>query len=338
MSGEALRCAGVGVSYGATVALDGVDLTVAAGEVLAVLGASGSGKSTLLHAVAGLVRPSTGEVWVAGRRVAAPGHSTPPERRHVGLVFQDFALWPHLSAVETVAYPLRRTGHSVAVARARAQALLDRLDIGHLAGRRPAELSGGEQQRVGLARAIARDPRVFLLDEPTSHLDTHVRAAFQECVRDRQAATGAAAVYATHDAGEALALADRVALLVDGRVVQVASPVVVYAEPVSLAAARLTGPCSVLPAGVDVGPGSADGPVLVRPDWVCLGGPLPGRIATVAFRGPHTDYLIDAPVGAVSMRLSGPPSLGVGEPVEWGATRAWVMPTGAQPSAVTAPG
>ena len=132
------------------------------------------------------------------------------------MVFQNYALWPHLSAVDTVAYPARRRGAGRAQARAEALEILDRLRIAHLADRRPAELSGGEQQRVGLARALARRPSLYLFDEPTAHLDTHVRGVFLEELVARQRDSGAAAVYATHDAEEALGLADRVALLRDG--------------------------------------------------------------------------------------------------------------------------
>ncbi|MCU1655446.1 MAG: ABC-type transport system, ATPase component [Pseudonocardiales bacterium] len=367
---ETMRCVGLQVSYGGVPAVDDLDLTVRPGEVLAVLGASGSGKSTLLHAVAGLVQPSSGEIWLGGRLVATARRSTPPERRDVGLVFQDFALWPHLSAVDTVAYPLRRAGRNRHDARTVAQRLLDQLDIGHLAERRPAELSGGQQQRVGLARALARSPRLFLLDEPTAHLDTHLRAAFQSCVRDRQAATGAAAVYATHDAGEALALADRVALVVDGRLQQVATPEVVYAEPVSVATAVLTGSCTVLQARVAVAPRGGlsvdlgDGPVIVdgggslevdpvqarvllRPDWVSVDGPLRGRVTTCQFRGTHTDYLLDTGSGPVHVQAPGPPTHAVGQALTWGIRRAWVLgvdepdvreAVGPQPSAVIAPG
>lgn len=331
MSVDAVRCLGVQVRYGGVTALDGVALDVAAGAMVAVLGASGSGKSTLLHAIAGLVPPSAGEIWLAGRQVAGPGRSIAPERRNVGLVFQDFALWPHLSALDTVAYPLRRGGRSRVEAQRTARALLEQLGLGHLEHRRPAQLSGGQQQRLGLARALARDPSVFLLDEPTAHLDTHLRAAFQDAVRERQAASGAAAVYATHDAGEALALADRVALIVDGRLVQCAAPHVVYAEPVSLATARLTGAYSLL----------ADG-VLVRPDWIRLGGPYRGRVAACAFRGTHTDYQLATQTGTVHMQLPGPPRLAVGDEVDWGITRSWTLPAAdertAQPSAVIAPG
>ncbi|MGH8962780.1 MAG: ABC transporter ATP-binding protein [Jatrophihabitantaceae bacterium] len=345
----ALCCAGLQVSYSGVVAVDDLDLTVAPGDVLAVLGPSGCGKSTLLNAVAGLVPPSAGEIWLAGRCVATHHRSTPPERRDVGLVFQDFALWPHLSALDTVAYPLRRAGSGRRDARAGALRLLDRLGVGHLADRRPAQLSGGQQQRVGLARALARSPKLFLLDEPTAHLDTHLRAAFQASVREQQAATGAAAVYATHDAAEALALADRVALVIDGRMVQLGSPEVVYAEPASAATAVLTGACTMLRArvaavregglSVDLG----DGPVIVsgggvsgadpvsvqlllRPEWLCPGGPLAGRVTAREFRGAHTDYRLDTPCGSVLLQMSGSPRFAVGESLAWGIRRAWALP------------
>jgi ABC-type Fe3+/spermidine/putrescine transport system ATPase subunit len=370
----ALRCVSVGVRYGDVEALSDADLAVAPGEVVTLLGPSGSGKSTLLHAVAGLLQPSAGEIWLGDRLVATPSRSVPPEKRAVGLVFQDFALWPHLDALATVAYPLLRAGMRRRDAETLARDLLEQLDIGALARRRPAELSGGQQQRVGLARALARQPRVFLLDEPTAHLDTHLRTAFQASVRDRQAATGAAALYATHDAGEALALADRVALVVGGRIVQIDTPQRVYAEPASAQVAALTGPGSVVTAQVAMLPGDrmsvelaggvaivpaagvqAAAPraarVLARPDWIHLGGPFPARVAARAFRGAHTDYELTGADGTVHLHLPGPPRHAVGAAVSWGMDRAWVLPTDrgspsagdpapvpVQPSAVSAPG
>jgi ABC-type Fe3+/spermidine/putrescine transport system ATPase subunit len=364
---DALRCHGVCVEYPGVTALADVDLTVGHGEIVALLGASGSGKSTLLHAVAGLITPVRGEIWVAGRRVAGQRHNTPPERRDVGLVFQNLALWPHLSVLDTVAYPLRRAGRTRRAAAATASELLAELGIEHLARRRPAELSGGEQQRVGLARALAREAQLYLLDEPTSHLDTHLRAAFQDAVLARQRDSGAAVVYATHDAGEALALADRVALVIDGRVIQVGSPTAVYAQPVSLAAAVLTGPCSLLAAtacvagdgllSVDLGAGPTVVPgggtrsdiasrrqLLVRPDWVREGGPQGAQITAVGFRGPHTDYHLDTAAGPILLQQQGPPRHAVGDRLPWSLDRAWVIdgpePAGEalpQPSAAIAP-
>jgi iron(III) transport system ATP-binding protein len=347
-TGPVLRCAEVAVTYGDATVLHGVDLEVGAGELVALLGASGSGKSTLLHVVAGLLEPTAGEIWLNGERVAGHGRSTPPDRRNVGLVFQNFALWPHIRVIETVGYPLRRAGRSRDEARASACELLEQLGIAHLADQRPTQLSGGEQQRVGLARALARNAQLYLLDEPTAHLDTHLRAAFQEAVLARRRETGAAIVYATHDAGEALGLADRLALVEHGRLIQIGTPEQVYAEPISARAAMLTGPCSLLtsdvralddatlaidlgdgeiavPGGGHVNHGRRRATIVVRPDWVCEGGPFTGRVAEVAFCGPHTDYHLEAEGQRLLLRLPGPPHYPLGSAMRWSLHQAWVL-------------
>ncbi len=344
----ALRCRGLTVSYGADPVLRGLDLTVAAGEALALLGPSGSGKTTLLYAVAGFVDPEAGTVEIEGRRVAEPRRSSSPDRRSVGLVFQHYALWPHMTALETVAYPLRR--RRVPDATQRARRLLERMGLADFAERRPAELSGGQQQRVGLARALARDAALYLFDEPTAHLDTALRTALQEEMTARRTERGAAAIYATHDASEALAVADRVALLRRGRLVQVGSPTEVYERPVDLWAARLTGPASLLrleaagnaggiltarlgEAVVEVAartgtgpPGDATVPVLIRPDWTDLGGDLPGTVRHRWYRGPYTDYRVETPGGTVIVRSTGQPRADVGERISWQLRRGWVLP------------
>ncbi|MCU1606500.1 MAG: ABC-type transport system, ATPase component [Modestobacter sp.] len=307
------------VAYDGTPALRGVSLSVAPAEVLALLGPSGSGKSTLLQAVAGFVVPSAGTVHLGGRTVAGDGRPLPPERRDLGVVFQNYALWPHLSALDTVAYPLRRRGARRPQARAEARAIMARLGIAHLADRKPAELSGGEQQRVGLARALARRPAVYLFDEPTAHLDTHVRGVFLAELVARQRDSGAAAVYATHDAEEALGLADRVALLHEGRLLQVGTPQQVYDQPVDLFAARLTGPASL----IDAPDGS--GTVLVRPGWARFGGPLEAELRAVWFRGPHSDHLAASPLGDLVIREPGPPRHPVGARIGWTLVRAWPL-------------
>jgi ABC-type Fe3+/spermidine/putrescine transport system ATPase subunit len=336
---------GVSLGYGGHAVLGGVDMTVPAGEVVALLGPSGSGKTTLLDAVAGFIAPSAGEIWLAGRPVSTPRRCVPPERRRVGMVFQNYALWPHLRVVDIVAYPIRRRGVAAVPARLRAMELLARVDITRLAERRPVELSGGEQQRVGLARALAADPEVFLFDEPTAHLDAHLRGVVLAEVARQRAGTGAAALYATHDSAEALAIADRIAVLHSGRLAQVGTPAEVYARPADLIVARLTGPVSVLAAPVRAaGPGSVtievggvpatvpsespapppDAPILVRPDWVTLGGDLPARVVAVRFGGPHTDYQLDTPAGEILVRDSGPPRYPVGAATTWTLRQAWV--------------
>jgi ABC-type sugar transport system ATPase subunit len=317
----ALEVRDVVVSYGSRRALRGVSLRVEPGQVMALLGPSGSGKSTLLHVVAGFVPLASGEVLLSGRTVAAGGRELPPDRRDVGVVFQNHALWPHLSALDTVAYPLRRRGEGKYDARADAADLLDRLRIRHLAHRRPAELSGGEQQRVGLGRALARQAPLYLFDEPTAHLDTHLRGLFLEELAERRREQGAAAVYATHDAQEALGLADRVALLHDGRLLQVGTPVEVYERPVDAFAARLTGPASVIDP-----PGGGSGHVLVRPGWAMLGGWLRGKVRAVWFRGPHSDHLLSTPYGDVLVREPGPPSVAVDDELTWTLLRRWELP------------
>ena len=351
----AVACAGLSVGYGPVghggpAALAGLDLTVAPGETVALLGVSGSGKTTLLNAIAGFVAPVAGEIWLAGELAAGPGRSVPPERRRIGMVFQDHALWPHLSVLDTVAYPLRRAGASRAAAHRGAHDILAQMNLTRLAERRPGQLSGGEQQRVGLARALACRPAVYLFDEPTAHLDASLRAQILMEVARRRAADGAAAIYATHDAAEALAIADRVAVLHSGAMAQAGPPAEVYAGPADLAVARLTGPVSVLDApvsaaagglySIEVGQaratvpgGSAPGAdpnsapaILVRPDWARLdGGDLPGVVGEVRFAGPHTDYHVATPAGPLLIREAGPPRAGPG-PVRWSLLRARLMP------------
>ena len=316
-SEPALALQDLSVAYAGQPAVRAVTLAVAQGEVLALLGPSGAGKSTILHTVAGFQAPQAGEVRINGRRVASASHVEAPNRRDVAVVFQNYALWPHMSALDTVAYPALRRGVARAGARAEAMGILDRLGIAHLAHRRPSELSGGEQQRVGLARALARHASLYLFDEPTAHLDTHLRGVFLDELVSRRRASGAAALYSTHDAEEALGLADRVALLDAGRLVQVGTPRQVYDEPVDVWAARLTGPTSVIasPEGA--------GTLLVRPDWAHLDGPLHGRLLEVSFRGPHSDYRVVSELGTLLVRVPGPPAHRAGEAVTWGLRRSW---------------
>jgi len=346
--GPAIVCRAVRLGYERNVVVHDLDLSVKPGELVALLGPSGSGKTTLLSAVAGFVPVLAGEIEIDGRVVSDARRHVPPEARSVGFVFQSHALWPHLSALDTVAYPLRRQGHSRDDARARAAVILDRLGIGRLAARRPSELSGGEQQRVGLGRALARGARVLLFDEPTANLDAALRTTLQEEIAEQRQRTGAAALYATHDTAEALALADRVALLRDGRLVQIGSPTEVYDRPVDLWAARLTGPASLLEVSVgDVGDGRAAVAIagqiapgvaiegsteagsspqaLIRPDWARLGGELTGRVESIAYRGTHTDYRVSTAAGIVGIREGGAPRVEPGATTGWCLERAWLV-------------
>jgi molybdate transport system ATP-binding protein len=214
----------------------------AAGETVALLGPNGSGKSTLVTAIAGLLTPTDGTIALDGAVLDAPGGPhVPPERRPIGVVFQDLLLFPHLSAAENVAFPLRARGAGKADARGRAASLLERLGLAEHAEARPADLSGGEAQRVALARALIGEPALLLLDEPLSALDVGTRVRIRELVRDELRRFPGVRVIVTHDPVEASMLADRLVLLEDGRVTQIGSPEEIRDAPRSRYAADLVG-------------------------------------------------------------------------------------------------
>jgi iron(III) transport system ATP-binding protein len=226
----------VTVAFGDIVALDGVSLEVGAGEILSLVGPSGSGKSTLLRVVAGIARPSLGRVRLAGTEVAGPAAFVEPERRRVGMVFQDYALFPHLTVGANVAFGLKDRDR--ASARTAVGELLERLGLRRYADSYPHMLSGGERQRVALARALAPQPRVLLMDEPFSGLDgrlrDRVRQETLEVLRDTHTTT----IVVTHDPGEAMRVGDRLALLRGGRLLQCGPAEDVYARPATAFAAR----------------------------------------------------------------------------------------------------
>ena len=197
--------------------------------------------------------------------------------------------------------------------------MLAALGIAELAGRHPAEMSGGQQQRVGVARALVRDARLYLLDEPTAHLDAATRAVAEVEIAARRRAHGAAALYATHDPAEALGAADRVALMRAGRIVQSGTPVEVYERPSDEWAARATGPVSIVAAWSDAGR------VAIRPEWVRLGGSKPATVTAVWFRGSFTDLMLATTVGPIAARVPGPPRHAVGDAVTWDADRVWPL-------------
>jgi len=221
--------------YGPTLALDGVSLTVAKGEILCLLGPSGCGKSTLLRIAAGLEPLQSGRVTIEGHTVAAAAGAgageaeVPPEARNIGFLFQDFALFPHLSVIENAAFGLHRL--AAGAARERAQAALARVGMAELAGAYPHTLSGGQQQRVALARAMAPAPRLFLLDEPFSGIDARLRRRLLEDTWRVLKESGAASVVVTHDPEEAMLLGDRVAVMRAGRVLQIGAADDLYRRP-----------------------------------------------------------------------------------------------------------
>ena len=242
LSRPALSLAGLVKRFGAVVAVDAVDLDVAAGELIALLGPSGCGKTTTLRLAAGFERPDAGTVSLGGEEVAGPGSYVPPEKRRIGVVFQDYALFPHMSVEDNVGYGVRRRDKRPS----RVGEMLDLVGLADKSRRRPHELSGGEQQRVAIARALAPDPAVVLLDEPFSNLDAALRVRVRDEVRDILDAAGATAVFVTHDQEEALSLADRVAVMSTGRLLQIGTPVELYEQPADRFVATFVGDADLL--------------------------------------------------------------------------------------------
>jgi ABC-type Fe3+/spermidine/putrescine transport system ATPase subunit len=294
-------------AYGTTQVVRGVSMSVQSGELIALLGPSGCGKTTTLRMVAGLERLDRGVIRVDGREVDGPGVTVPPERRGLGMVFQSYAVWPNRTVAENVAYPLRlqRVGRSEREARVREALGWVRLTT--LGDRLPQQLSGGQLQRVAIARALVATPRVLLLDEPLSNLDAALREELRGEIAALRARLGTTMLFVTHDQGEALALADRVALMNHGVIEQLDRPDVVYREPATPYVATFVGGANALEGRVEGGsfivgelrfslPAEArgvDGPttLVVRPEDVQLGGdgptlPLSARL----FLGSATEY------------------------------------------------
>jgi ABC-type sugar transport system ATPase subunit len=229
--------------YGQVVALERVTLTVEPGEIVCLLGPSGSGKTTVLLIVAGLEEPTAGEVRFDGRVV----NGLPPRERSVGLVFQNYALYPNMSVAENIAFPLRLKGVGRAERERRVMEIARMLGIDGLLDRQPSQLSGGQQQRVALARALAKRPRLLLLDEPLSNLDPLLRRSAREEVRLLQRRLGVTTLWVTHDQDEAMTVADRLAVLREGRLLQYGKPFEVYRRPVDPFVAALLGEVNFLP-------------------------------------------------------------------------------------------
>ena len=233
----------VALRLGENEILKGVSLAVPAGEVVALLGPSGSGKTTLLRAIAGLETPHAGSITIGNKFFfdAARGIELPAEERGLGLVFQSYALWPHRTVFDNVAYGLKLRGISAAETKTRVEKTLSQIGLGHLAARYPHQLSGGQQQRVAIARALVYEPPVILLDEPLSNLDAKLREEARAWLRTLIVTLGLSAIHVTHDQVEAMAIADRVVLLDAGVIAQEGSPTALYNDPATLFAAEFMG-------------------------------------------------------------------------------------------------
>ncbi len=327
-SGE-VRLEGIVKRHGSFTALHGIDLAIRPGEFFALLGPSGSGKTTTLRILAGLESADAGRVLLDGTDVTAQE----PGERDVAMVFQSYALYPHMTVAENIGFPLRMIGTPKAEIDAAVRDAAAKVHIDHLLARRPGQLSGGQQQRCALARAIVRKPRLFLLDEPLSNLDAKLRVETRVELRKLQRALGATAVYVTHDQEEAMTIADRLAVFMEGRIVQVGTPAEVFARPASVAVAGFLGnpPMNLLPGRVSGGvlrvgahavplerDAGADGDVTlgVRPGAVQLADAgLPGRIYLVEDLGDTTIVDIEVDERLVKMRADRRPPVREGDEV-----------------------
>jgi iron(III) transport system ATP-binding protein len=235
---------------GSVRAVDGINLHIPSGQIFTLLGPSGCGKTTTLRCVAGLEKPDEGEIRLFGEPVVSTKERlfAPPHARQIGMVFQSYAIWPHMTVFQNVAYPLKGKGYSRREIRKRALSALDKVGLEGLAERPAPNLSGGQQQRVALARAIAGDPKILLLDEPLSNLDAKLREEMRGQIRALQRKLGITTVYVTHDQVEAMALSDTIAIMDKGRVMEVGTPRDVYLLPRSRFAAQFIGLTNVLPA------------------------------------------------------------------------------------------
>ncbi|WP_027667109.1 ABC transporter ATP-binding protein [Rhizobium leguminosarum] len=324
-------------SFGSTKVIENMTLEVGNGEMLALLGPSGCGKSTTLFSVCGIHRPSGGRILFGDRDVT----DLPSQARNVGVVFQSYALYPHMTVTENIGFPLKVKGMPTAEIRKEVDRIAALVQIGNLMGRRPAELSGGQQQRVALARALIRKPDVLLLDEPLANLDAKLRLEMRSEIRRLQRETGITAILVTHDQVEAMSMCDRIAIMKEGEIVQIATPAEMYNDPKTAFVAGFLGnpPITFLRGVVDKGAftipqseirvplpntvGAADGTKLmlgVRPEHFTPSGDIavPGKVTFAETQGRENLYDV-ALAGGPLLRSIQPvrSDIRIGDDVRW---------------------
>jgi sn-glycerol 3-phosphate transport system ATP-binding protein len=325
---SSIRLAGVAKRWGEAVALERIDLEIASGSFCVLLGPSGCGKSTTLRIIAGLETATTGQVLIDGRDVTA----LPPAQRGVAMVFQNYALFPHLSVADNITFGLSVRKMPAAETARRLKETADLLGLSALLARKPSQLSGGQQQRVALARALVAQAKVCLMDEPLSNLDAQLRQEMRTELRQLQQRLGLTVVYVTHDQAEAMSMADQVVLLNRGRVEQAATPRELYAQPATTFAARFVGtpPMNLLRlqddriAGTDVPTGRSAHWLGMRPEAVTLGGRVPAVVQSIEYLG--ADLIAHCAVGSetLTLRTAGQAELAAGSEVrlDWPAALA----------------
>jgi putative spermidine/putrescine transport system ATP-binding protein len=300
--------------FGDVRAVDGVDLAIPEGAFFAMLGPSGSGKTTCLRLISGFDRPTAGHVRIFGEAV----EGVPPNRRSVNTVFQDYALFPHLNVRDNVAYGPMVRGVPRAPRHAAAEEMLALVKLAGFGDRRPGQLSGGQRQRVALARALVNRPRVLLLDEPLGALDLKLREAMQDELKALQVRLGITFVFVTHDQGEALSMADMVAVFNEGRIAQVGTPAEIYERPRTRFVAGFVGSSNLLPPEVTARFGGGIGWASLRPEALRLtaaGGPVEGSVTATRFLGAGTRVAVD--IGGLELTAIAP----AGTPVPAPGTR-----------------
>ena len=305
--------------YPGVTSVDAVSLAVEHGEFVCLLGPSGCGKTTTLRMIAGFIEPDAGQIRVGGQVVSSPGAVVPPERRNMSMIFQSYAVWPHMTVRQNVEYGLKMKSMRSTERETRTSALLATTKLSAQADRYPSELSGGQQQRVALARALAPKPDILLLDEPLSNLDANLRGEMRFEIRRLHDEFHYTSIYVTHDQSEAMTMADRIVIMNAGRIEQIGTPQEVYDRPNSKFVARFIGGSNVLDAKhiagnrvefaghtLDIGQGEFPGPqqpmsfcvktndVQLLPDQsTAANNTLPGVVRSQAYLGSHRDYIVD---------------------------------------------